>query len=101
MKAIVPTSIVVRVGLGLNHGSNSHLNPVKRFNAMIPPNNAGHKEPQTQGDSITLGDIVKNVETLKVSDKKDESEKYGHWKGKSEMGAWIVYYFYHKYLPTH
>jgi len=54
---------------------------------MIPPNNAGHKEPQTQGDSITLGDIVKNVETLKVSDKKDESEKYGHWKGKSEMGA--------------
>jgi len=57
---------------------------------MIPQNNAGHKEPQTQGDSIMLGDIVKNVETissLKVSEKKDESEKYGRWKGKSEMGA--------------
>jgi len=90
VKAIVPTSIVVRVGLGLNHGSNLHLNPVKRFNAMIPPTSVGYKEPQTQGDGITLGDTVKNgekISSLKVGDENDRSEEYGNWNGKSEMGV--------------
>uniref|UniRef100_A0A0W0FQN5 Integral membrane protein n=1 Tax=Moniliophthora roreri TaxID=221103 RepID=A0A0W0FQN5_MONRR len=77
ISAIVPTTIVVRVGLGLNHGSTSHSDSARRFNPAAPPSMGSGGSYSLQESPIKAAHNIGSVPVLDVR----SSDSY--WK--SEM----------------
>ncbi|ESK87499.1 hypothetical protein Moror_10911 [Moniliophthora roreri MCA 2997] len=66
ISAIVPTTIVVRVGLGLNHRSTSHSDSARRFNPAAPPSMGSGGSYSLQESPIKAAHNIGSVLVLDV-----------------------------------